>query len=164
MATCWHWSVSLQWDWDDVPHCCMLSSYKTEWRLISATLCLWRCCFVADQLWFMTRIREEVEVGAVFQTEFFAWSVKGQAYMCIARIQRYICFAAFVGSIGKLYFRNLGGNMSCRYGIAFEGIHFWYFWSSKRFKTDCWRLLECYFSFSGTFSRLSVVKLCHMHL
>jgi len=32
---------------------------KTEWRLISATLCGWRHCFVADQLWFMTRIREE---------------------------------------------------------------------------------------------------------
>jgi len=32
---------------------------KTEWRLISATLCGWRCCFVADQLWLMTRIREE---------------------------------------------------------------------------------------------------------
>jgi len=32
---------------------------KTEWRLISATLCGWRRCFVADQLWLMTRIREE---------------------------------------------------------------------------------------------------------
>ena len=30
-----------------------------KWRLISATLCGWRRCFVADQLWFMTRIREE---------------------------------------------------------------------------------------------------------
>ena len=37
--------------------------FKTEWRLISATLCRWRHCFVADQLWFlMTCIREE-EVG-----------------------------------------------------------------------------------------------------
>ena len=34
---------------------------KTEWRLISATLCRWKHCFVADQLWFMTRIREEEE-------------------------------------------------------------------------------------------------------
>ena len=33
---------------------------KTEWRLISATLCEYHC-FVADQLWFMTRIREEEE-------------------------------------------------------------------------------------------------------
>ena len=32
---------------------------KTEWRLISATLCGRRRCLVADQLWFMTRIREE---------------------------------------------------------------------------------------------------------
>jgi len=36
---------------------------KTEWRLISATLCGWRRCFVADQLWLMTRIREEEEEG-----------------------------------------------------------------------------------------------------
>ena len=35
---------------------------KTEWlRLISATLCGRIRCFVADQLWFMTRIREEEE-------------------------------------------------------------------------------------------------------
>jgi len=34
-------------------------SWQTEWRLISATLCGWRRCFVADQLWLMTRIREE---------------------------------------------------------------------------------------------------------
>jgi len=42
----------------------MFTTDKTEWRLISArpTLCRWRCCFVADQLWFMTRIREKEEV------------------------------------------------------------------------------------------------------
>jgi len=34
---------------------------KTEWRLISATLCGSRLFFMADQLWFMTRIREEEE-------------------------------------------------------------------------------------------------------
>jgi len=45
-----------------VPHCRILSSDKTEWRLITATLCGWRRCFVADQLWFMARIREEEEV------------------------------------------------------------------------------------------------------
>jgi len=44
---------------DDVSHCRILSPDKTEWRLISATHCGWRCCFVADQLWFMTRIRGE---------------------------------------------------------------------------------------------------------
>jgi len=59
MATYRHWSVSLWRDPNDVPHCRILSSDKTEWRLISATLCGWRCWFVADQLWFMTRIREE---------------------------------------------------------------------------------------------------------
>jgi len=44
---------------DDVSHCRILSLDKTEWRLISATLCAWRRCFVADQLWLMSRIREE---------------------------------------------------------------------------------------------------------
>ena len=43
------------------PHCRFLSPDKTEWRLISATLCGWRRCFVADQLWFMTHIRVEEE-------------------------------------------------------------------------------------------------------
>ena len=62
MATYRHWSVSLWQDPDDVPHCRILSPDKTEWWLISATLCGWRRCFVADQFWFMTRIREEEEV------------------------------------------------------------------------------------------------------
>jgi len=48
---------------DDVWHCRILSPDKTEWRLISATFCRWRRCFVADQLWFMTHIQEE-EVGS----------------------------------------------------------------------------------------------------
>ena len=59
MATYRYWSMSLWRDPDDVPHCWILSHDKTEWRLISATLCRWRRCFVADQLWLMTRIREE---------------------------------------------------------------------------------------------------------
>jgi len=32
------------------------------WRLISATLCGWGRCFVADQLWLRTRIREEEDL------------------------------------------------------------------------------------------------------
>jgi len=40
MATYRHWSVSLWRDPDDVSHCRILSSDKTEWRLISATLTL----------------------------------------------------------------------------------------------------------------------------
>jgi len=32
---------------------------KTEWQLISATLCGWGRCFMADQLWLMKCIREE---------------------------------------------------------------------------------------------------------
>ena len=52
-------SVSLWRDPDDVPHCWILSPDKTESRLISAALCRWRRCFVADQLWFTTCILEE---------------------------------------------------------------------------------------------------------
>jgi len=59
IATYRHWSVSLWRDRDDVSHCQILSPDKNEWRLISATLCGWRRCFVADQLWLMARIREE---------------------------------------------------------------------------------------------------------
>jgi len=39
MATYRHWSVSLWQDPDDVSHCWILSPDKTEWQLISATLC-----------------------------------------------------------------------------------------------------------------------------
>ena len=59
MATYRHRSVSLWRDPDDVSHCRILSSDKTEWRFISATLCGWRCCFMADQLWLMKRIWEK---------------------------------------------------------------------------------------------------------
>ena len=65
MATYRHWSVSLWRDPDDVSHCRILSPDKTEWRLILATLCGWIRCFVADQLWSMTRIREEEEVERI---------------------------------------------------------------------------------------------------
>ena len=44
-------TLSLWRDPDNVPHCRILSPDKTEWRLISATLCGWRRCIVADQLW-----------------------------------------------------------------------------------------------------------------
>ena len=53
--------VSLWRDPDDVSHCRILFPDKTEWRLISATLCGWRRCFVADHLWLCKRIREEEE-------------------------------------------------------------------------------------------------------
>ena len=46
MVTYRHWSASLWQDPDDVSHCRILSPDKTEWRLISATLCGWICCFV----------------------------------------------------------------------------------------------------------------------
>jgi len=56
-------SVSLWRDPHDVLHCRIQSPGKTEWRLISATLCScgWWRCFVAGQLWFVTRIREKEE-------------------------------------------------------------------------------------------------------
>ena len=66
LATYRHWSVSLWRDPDDVPHCGILSLDKTKWRVISATLCRWRRCFVADQLWLMKRIREEEDFRSSF--------------------------------------------------------------------------------------------------
>jgi len=49
--------VQLLRDPDDVTHCWILSFDKAESRLIPATLRRWRrCSFLADQLWFMTRI------------------------------------------------------------------------------------------------------------
>ena len=54
MATYRHWSVSLWRDPDDVSHCRILSPDKTEWWLISATLCGWGRCFVADQFFFFS--------------------------------------------------------------------------------------------------------------
>ena len=76
MATYRHWSVSLWRDPDDVSHCRILSPDKTEWRLISATFCGWRCCFVADQLWLMKRIREEDHcIVKVVRMKMMIWHV-----------------------------------------------------------------------------------------
>ena len=90
MATYRHWSVSLWRNPDDVSHCRILSPDKTEWRLISATLCGWRCCFVADQLWSMTRIWEEEDslVGVSHFSEFHekrpvtAWEMQINLLKC----------------------------------------------------------------------------------
>ena len=56
-------------DPDDVPHCRILSPDETEWWFISAALCGCRRCLVADQLLFMTCIREEEEVTS----SLFLW-------------------------------------------------------------------------------------------
>jgi len=59
-----------------VSHCRILFPDKSEWQLISATLCGWRRCFVADQLWLMTRIREEEDCCVThshFPRSFFLW-------------------------------------------------------------------------------------------
>ena len=65
MVSLRHWSVSLWRDPDDVSQRQILSPDKTEWHLISATLCGWRRCFMADQLWLMKRIREEEEDSGI---------------------------------------------------------------------------------------------------
>ena len=70
MATYRRWSVSLWRDPDDVSHSRILSPDKTEWRLISATLCGWRRCFVADQLWLMKHIREEEDYRTTFCSDW----------------------------------------------------------------------------------------------
>jgi len=54
-------------DPDDVSRCRILSCDKAEWRLITATLCRWKCCFLADQLWFMTHIwKQRLSVEDIF--------------------------------------------------------------------------------------------------
>jgi len=65
---CWQrlLQLSLWRDPDDVSHCRILCSDKTEWRLILATLCGWRRCFLADQLWLMTRMRVEKDFNCFF--------------------------------------------------------------------------------------------------
>jgi len=51
------------------PRWCLTLLNPVPWQnwmaAISATLCGWRRCFVADQLWLMTRIREEEEEKVV---------------------------------------------------------------------------------------------------
>ena len=56
----------MTWERDDVPCCRILPLTKLNGGL--STLCGWRRCFVAVQLWFMTHIREEEDcvIGDVF--------------------------------------------------------------------------------------------------
>jgi len=53
--------------------CLQETHVNDEWQLIPATLCRWRRCFLADQLWFMTRIQEDylptVSTGGLHHTE-----------------------------------------------------------------------------------------------
>jgi len=69
METCRHWSVFLQQDSDDVPHCWILSSDRIQqesWVVAYSSCTLqMRRCFLTDQLWFVTRIREEEEEGYI---------------------------------------------------------------------------------------------------
>ena len=64
--------VICTWYWQryELLECSLVTEWWC-WRLISATLCGWRRCF--DQLWLMTRIREEEELLMlwldVFNTE-----------------------------------------------------------------------------------------------
>jgi len=77
------WVVSPLCLWSSV-HCQILSPDKTEWRLILATLCRWRRCFVADQLWFMACIWEEKVLYTVYFKKnlvnfllYFSWAEPG---------------------------------------------------------------------------------------
>jgi len=65
----------------DVSHCRILSRDKTEWRLISATLCGWRRCFVAN-LWLMTRIREEEDCIEYRLLTYYAACILNSIFMC----------------------------------------------------------------------------------
>ena len=115
MATYRHWSVSLRRDPDDVPHCWILSSDKAEWRLVPAALCRWRCCFLADQLWFMTCIREEDSVSVCLLTLsysslcvlvnqpslYFLWHKAFSAILCICLQPLFLfffCYLLFMSS------------------------------------------------------------------
>ena len=45
----------------------LVCSQSLDWTTHWTTLCRWRHCFLTDQLWLMTRIREEEDwTGAVF--------------------------------------------------------------------------------------------------
>jgi len=92
MATYRHWSVSLWQDPDDVPHCRILSPDQTEWRLISATLCGCRRCSVADQLWFMTCIREEEDCGTLLGSWHCWFYCRSQIISQTPPSGRYSCF------------------------------------------------------------------------
>jgi len=93
MATYRHWSMSLWRDPYDVSHCRILFPDKTEWRLISATLCGWRRCFVADQLWFMTRIREEEEDA---MASGWWWWWYQQWWMCFVATICTLCIVVWI--------------------------------------------------------------------
>jgi len=105
MATYRHWSVSLWQDPENVPHCQILSPDKTEWRLTSATLCGWRRCFVADQLWFMTCIWEEEE-----EAELMGWlGVSCRLAVCLSWSVIFYLNCFFCLSL-SLIFMKLGVN------------------------------------------------------
>jgi len=84
-----HSACRRKWrDPDDVSHCRILSPDKPEWRLIWATLCRWRRCFVADQLWFMTCIREEEEVN---RTSFIHFTSLTSSYLLLHPVINILC-------------------------------------------------------------------------
>jgi len=57
-----HWSMSLRWDPDDVPHWRILSPDKTErWLIPELHSADEDHCFLADQSWFITWVRKEEE-------------------------------------------------------------------------------------------------------
>ena len=74
--------------------------WQTEWRLISATLCGWGRCFVADQLWFMTRIREE-EVSSNLSS-LVLFYIRWDDFICRIRLRR-VCIMTWLSFLFAFY-------------------------------------------------------------
>ena len=122
MATYRHWSVSLWRDPDDVSRCWIQSPDKTEWRLISATLCGRRRCFVADQLRLMTFIREEEEDGSQRYEQFLQ---VGQLYRASVLLGLALCLpSASVSSVFMVLHRYY---FFCLHSSLYLLVH-WAWW------------------------------------
>jgi len=130
MATCRHWSVSLWRDPDDVPHCRILSSDKTEWQLIPAALCRWRRCFLADQLWSVTRIWEEEEDWAIGCIISMLWQNMWRWYGHVLRKDEgdwVRCMGYEIEGVPEIDLKRLGRNLlTMTWGIcicASDALH-----------------------------------------
>ena len=154
MTTYRHWSVPLWRDPDDVPHCRILSPDKTEWRLISATLCGWGRCFVADQLWFMISIREEKEWSVYLAIFTVPWH--GFHYLRQLATSDRFCWAA---SYANLTVNKDNTHCTClpttyrQIGIQKQ---------TNKIKDDFWLGLSRCPSFSMTFPRPKITKLLNL--
>ena len=113
-----HWSVSLWRDPDYVAHCRILSPDKTEWWFILATLCRWRCCFVADQLWVMTCIREKEEEEVNLSCSCRTWSTLYWCLFCLILI----FFPLLVQCCYSVHFEANVTTLHSRYVVAIPSV------------------------------------------